>query len=34
MAVKLDREKHYDRLEWPFIKKLLFDLGFSDFWIN
>lgn len=34
MASKLDMDKGYDRLEWPFIRKCLMDLGFSNKWIN
>lgn len=34
MAVNLDIEKSYDRLEWTSIRKCLTGLGFSDKWIN
>lgn len=33
MAIKLDIEKAYDRLEWNFIKKCFADLGFCR-WIR
>ena len=34
MAVKLDMEKAYDRLEWDFIKVILTRLGFHPKWIG
>ena len=34
MAVKLDMEKAYDRLEWDFIKTILTRLGFHPKWIG
>lgn len=34
MALKLDKKKSYDRLEWESINKCLTDLGFSDRWVN
>ena len=34
MAVKLDMEKAYDRLEWEFIKAILTRLGFHPKWIG
>lgn len=30
MAIKFEMGKAYDRLMWPFIRKCLFDFGFSD----
>ena len=34
VALKLDMEKAYDRLEWPFIQKCLEKLGFQSRWIQ
>ena len=34
MAIKLDMEKAYDRLEWPFILNVLRNFGFDERWIN
>lgn len=34
MAIKLDLEKSYDRLSWPFIKETLVDIGFPVKFIN
>lgn len=34
MAIKLDKKKSYDRLEWHFLKTCLSNLGFSHKWIN
>ena len=34
VALKLDMEKAYDRLEWPFIRACLQQLGFHSTWIN
>ena len=34
VALKLDMEKAYDRLEWPFIRACLHQLGFHPTWIN
>ena len=34
VALKLDMEKAYDRLEWPFIRKCLEQLGFHSKWIH
>ena len=30
MAIKVDLEKAYDRIIWPFLKMVLEDLGFPD----
>ena len=34
MALKIDMEKAYDRLEWGFIEKVLHCFGFPDTWIQ
>lgn len=31
MAIKLEMEKAYDKLEWKFIKKCITDLGFLKY---
>jgi hypothetical protein len=34
MAVNIDMEKAFDRMEWSFILSILHKLGFNDKWIN
>ncbi|XP_021602061.1 uncharacterized protein LOC110607253 [Manihot esculenta] len=34
MALKIDLEKAYDRLNWDFLELVLSNTGFSDAWIN
>jgi hypothetical protein len=34
MAVKIDMEKAFDRMEWSFILAILSKLGFHSTWIN
>ena len=33
-AIKLDMSKAYDRVEWPFLEKMMRKLGFQERWIN
>ncbi|XP_031091035.1 uncharacterized protein LOC115996030 [Ipomoea triloba] len=33
-ALKLDMANAYDRMEWPFLKRMLEALGFAEGWIN
>lgn len=30
MAVKIDLEKTYDKVHWPFLRRLLHHIGFSN----
>ncbi|XP_047942726.1 uncharacterized protein LOC125189497 [Salvia hispanica] len=34
MVLKLDMEKAYDRVQWPFLLKILKKMGFSDRWVK
>ena len=34
LAIKTDMSKAYDRVEWPFIKRLLLKMGFSSDWVT
>ena len=34
LALKLDINKAYDRVEWNFLKNIMSKLGFSDVWIE
>lgn len=34
MVVNLDISKVYDRIEWPFLEKMMLRLGFSQKWTN
>jgi len=34
MALKIDMEKAYGRLEWGFIEKVLSGFGFPNTWIQ
>jgi hypothetical protein len=33
-ALKLDTSKAYDRLEWPFLEKLMRKIGFCERWVQ
>lgn len=32
-VLKLDIAKAYDRMEWPFLRKMLVAMGFADGWV-
>ncbi|XP_042056286.1 uncharacterized protein LOC121800861 [Salvia splendens] len=34
MVLKLDMEKDYDRVQWPFLLKVLKKMSFSDKWVS
>ena len=34
MAVKLDINKAYDRVEWSFLRQMMIKLGFDGRWVN
>jgi hypothetical protein len=33
-AIKLDMSKAYDRIEWPFLRKMMAKMGFSEQWVH
>ena len=33
-AIKLDMSKAYNRIEWPFLKKMMQNMGFQELWID
>lgn len=34
MAIKVEMEKAYDRVSWPFLNAILKGMGFPDNWIS
>ena len=34
MAMKLDMNKAYDRVEWVFLEQILLKLGFQESWVD
>ena len=34
MAIKLDINKAYERVEWVFLQKIMLKLGFDDWWVH
>ena len=34
MTIKVDLEKAYDRISWPFLKMVLEDMGFPVKWVS
>lgn len=34
MAIKLDMNKAYDRVEWVFLERVMRKIGFCDQWIG
>ena len=34
MAMKLDINKEYDRIEWEFIQRMMQKIGLSDQWVK
>lgn len=34
IAVKVDLEKAYDRMDWEFLKRIMFELQIPEAWLN
>ncbi|CAM8924063.1 unnamed protein product [Rhodiola kirilowii] len=34
LSLKLDMSKAFDRMEWPFLERMLLKLGFNQFWVS
>ena len=34
MALKLDMNKAYDRIEWSFLELMMRKIGFNEWWVN
>lgn len=34
LSIKVDMSKAYDRVEWDFLRVLIFKLGFAESWVN
>ena len=34
IGLKIDMEKAYDKIEWPFLKKVMINFGFPQIWIQ